>query len=206
MTPTNSTHAPPGTFPAQRVSELLGQFWWIVLLRGIVLCVLGLYALLQPGMTLGALTILLGIYVLIDGILAIVAGIMNWTSSRGWTIARGVLGVVVALVVLAHPFVVGTIAAVTLLFFFVAQLIAGGILEIVAAVRDRKEIDGAGWLFVGGVLSILFGLLLAAAPLLSAVALIRVVGIYALIFGVALIANSLQLRKLGKRLDSSGGE
>lgn len=184
------------------VAEMLSSLWWLMLLRGVILVVLGGYALSQPGMTMIALAQVLAIFVIIDGVLAIVAGVMGWTESRGWTLARGALAIVVGGFVLAHPVVMGVIAAMTILFLLAFQSILCGMMEITVAIQQRKEMEGEGWLILGGVLSIIFGILLMSAPMLAAEMLVRVIGVFAIIFGVALIINSFRVRKLGKRLEA----
>ena len=80
------------------------------------------------------------------------------------------------------------------------QAIAGGVLEIIVAIRERKEIEGEGWLILGGLLSIVFGGILLMAPFTSSLILISILGVFAICFGVALIVNSFRVRKLGKTL------
>ena len=105
--------------PREAVAGLISSLWWLMLLRGVLLVILGIYALSQPGMTLLAMTQVLGVFVLVDGVLAVISSIMGWTESRSWTIARGVLGILLGIFVLGHPVVVGAIAAtvVVLLHF-----------------------------------------------------------------------------------------
>ena len=194
--------APPMESVKERAATAISGLWWLVLLRGIVLIILGGYALAKPGMTLVGFTHVLGIFVLVDGVLAIMAGVLGWTESRGWTIVRGLLGIVIGGFVLGHSAVVGAIAATIVVLVIAFQAIIGGILEIVVAIKERKQIDGAGWLIFSGVLSVIFGLLLLAAPLASTLVLIRILGVFAIVFGIALVSNSFRLRKLGEMLDS----
>lgn len=190
--------------PRSRVAEEISSLWWLVLLRGILLVIVGIYALSRPGMTLVAFTQLLGAFALVDGVFAVVAGIMGWAESRGWTILRGVLGILIGIFVLGHPVVVGAIAATILVFVLAFQSIAGGVLEIIVAIRERKQIEGEGWLILTGVLSIIFGVILLMAPFASSLMLIRIVGAFAICFGVALAVLSFRVRKLGKALASEG--
>jgi len=186
--------------PRQRVAEAISAVWWLILLRGILLLVLGGYALFRPEMTVLALTKVLGIFVLIDGVLAILAGILGWTHSRIWAILRGILAIVIGIFVFGHAAVVAGITAMVIVFVLAAYSIASGILEIVAAIRERKEIEGEGWLILSGVLSIIFGLILAAAPLTSSMILIRILGVFALCFGIVLIALAFRAKNLAKNL------
>ncbi len=194
--------ASPST-PRARAAEAISSLWWLPLLRGILLTILGIYALFQPGLSLMAFIQVLAIFALIDGGLAIVAGIMGWVESRVWSILRGALAIVIGLFVLAHPLVMTTVAAAVLAVMLGLQAIAGGVLEIFVAIRERKELEGEGWLILGGVLSVLFGVLLLTAPLASGMMLIRLLGGFAIVFGIGLVVNSFRLRKLGKHLAAS---
>lgn len=194
---------PSQATPGDHVADIISSIWWLMLLRGIVMIALGGYALFTPGLTLVALTQVLAIFAIIDGVLAIVAGAMGWVESRWWTLLRGVLGIVVGLFVFVHPIVVGTIAAMIIIFVIAFQSIAGGILEIIVAIRERKKIEGEGWLILAGVVSIIFGVVLLMAPLLAAAVFIQVFGVFAIIFGIALIVQSFRLRKVGKKLASA---
>ncbi|MEQ8848019.1 DUF308 domain-containing protein [Botrimarina sp.] len=173
--------------------------WWVLLLRGVLMIALGAYALLMPGVTLKAYVWVLGLFVLLDGLLAIVAGVAGWDRSRWWAVARGVLGVVVGLFVMAHPALVGVVAITVIVVLLALQLIINGVLEIAAAVRERSRIRGEWWLVLGGVLSILLGVILLASPLLAGAMLVRVLGVFAIIAGVALLVAAFRLRSFGKR-------
>ena len=70
------------------------------------------------------------------------------------------------------------------------------------AVREGKHIEGEGWLIFSGVLSIILGILLLASPLMTALLLIRVIGVFVTIFGCVLVSNAFRARALGKRLSA----
>ena len=188
----------------QRVGQVLSQLRWLVLLRGILLIVLGGYALYRPGMTLVALTQVLAAFAIIDGMLAIVAGIMGVTESRKWTIARGLLGILAGIFVLANSLLVSLIAGVTIVLVLAFQAIASGVFEIIVAIRERKQIEGEGWLILSGIFGVLFGGILLSAPFASLVTLVWVIGFFAIFFGVVLIVNSFRMRKLGNAMADPG--
>lgn len=181
----------------QEVLEAVAALWWVPLVRGVLLIALGGYALLMPGLTLTAYMVVIGVFVLLDGILAIVAGLFGWVESRGWAIARGVIGILIGLYVLAHPAIVGVVAVWILVLLLAAQSIVCGVLEIVTAVRERQEIEGEWWLVLGGLLSIAFGVILLSWQQIAAVMLIQVLGAFAIIAGVVLIVAAFKLRKFG---------
>jgi len=177
----------------------ISKLWWLVLLRGVLLIALGVYALTAPGLTAVIFTQVLAVFVLLDGLVAIVAGAIGWAEARVWTIVRGLIAILAAAFVIAHPLVMGVLAATVLLIIFAVQWIIGGMVEIAVGVRQRKEIDGEWWLIIGGVLSIVFGALLLASPILAGMVLIQVLGVFAIVFGVLLVVASFRVRSMGKK-------
>ena len=75
--------------PRGALAKTLAELWWVILVRGVILLILGCYALLFPGMTIGSFVTVIGLYVIAEGILAIVNGVLGKTPTRLWTIARG---------------------------------------------------------------------------------------------------------------------
>jgi uncharacterized membrane protein HdeD (DUF308 family) len=186
--------------PRDRVEDALGSLWWLPLIRGILLFLLGGYALFRPEMTIGALAQVVGIFVIVDGILSIVAGIMGDVPSRGWVIVRGVLEILVGAFVFANPLIVAGVTATFLVYVLAFSAILSGVLEIVAAIQDRKQIEGEGWLILGGAMTVLFGVVLLISPLSFGLFMVRVLGAFAIFCGVSLIVFALRLRRLGTKL------
>jgi uncharacterized membrane protein HdeD (DUF308 family) len=157
--------------------------WWAMVLRGIVAVLFGLAALFWPGVTLFVLLICFGVYALADGLLAIVAGIRASGGRRWLLLAEGAFGFLAGLVVLFRP---GTTALV-LVYVISGWAIFTGLLKVIMALAFRREIEN-GWLMIlGGVLSVLFGVVLGAMPGAGLVTLLWLVGVYALILGLALV-------------------
>jgi uncharacterized membrane protein HdeD (DUF308 family) len=164
--------------------------WWLVLLRGICAIIFGLMAFTWPGITLMTLVLLYGAYALAEGILGLVAAFGRRTSTPAWWYAlSGVLGILAGLFTFLWP----GITAVVLLTIIGIWAIIRGIMEIVAAVQLRKVIKHEWALMLGGALSVIFGILLLARPLAGAVAMVWLIGIYAIIFGIDSIALALRL-------------
>lgn len=184
----------------QQVAEVLSGLWWLPLVRGLFLAVLGGYALFQPGMTVVVLTRVVGIFVIADGILALIAGILGATPSRVWTIARGIISLLVGIFVFGHAAAVAGITATVVLYVIAFGAIVSGVLEIMAAIRDRKQLEGEGWLILGGGLAILLGVLLLIAPLAFGQFIVRILGAYAILYGISLVVLAFRMRGLGKAL------
>jgi uncharacterized membrane protein HdeD (DUF308 family) len=186
----------------EQAAEVMGRLWWLPLVRGLCLILLGGYALFRPGLTVAALTQVVAIFLVADGILAILAGILGETPSRLWTIVRGIIAILVGVFVFGHAAVVAGLAATIVLYIVAFGAIASGIVEIVAAIQDRKEIEGESWLILGGVLAIVFGILLLVAPLTFGQLIVRILGAYAIVFGGVLVPLAFRIRKLGKKLSN----
>jgi len=174
--------------------DLLSRYWWTLVVRGIFGIVFGVLALVWPGFTLVTLVILFGAYALVDGIFAIVGAIGGWgkRDDHWLLLLEGLLGVGIGILTFRAP----GITAVVLLMYIAAWALATGVLEIVGAIRLRKEIKGEFWLILSGIASIVFALLLMIFPVGGALSLLWLISSYAIVFGVMLIASGLKLRGL----------
>jgi uncharacterized membrane protein HdeD (DUF308 family) len=158
--------------------------WGAMVLRGIAAVLFGLAALLWPGMTLLVLLVIFALYALVDGLFAIVAGIRDTGGRRWLLLAEGVLGLLAGLVVLFWP---GETALV-LVYVISAWAILTGLLKVIMAISFRRQVENWWLMGLGGALSVLFGGILGFLPGAGLLTLVWLVGIYALILGVALIA------------------
>jgi uncharacterized membrane protein HdeD (DUF308 family) len=167
--------------------------WWALALRGALAILFGLAALLRPGIALEALILLFGAYALVDGVFAIV-GIFGGTQSgtpRWLLLIEGVAGILAGLI----AFVLPGLTAILLLYLIAAWAIITGISEIATAIRLRNEIRGEWAVIAGGVLSVLFGVLLAViGPVAGLFSLIWLIGIYAVAFGIMLLFAGFRVR------------
>jgi uncharacterized membrane protein HdeD (DUF308 family) len=171
--------------------EQLARHWWVVALRGIAAVLFGILAFVWPGLTLAVLVILFGAYALVDGILALIAAFRGETGHRIALALEGIVSVLAGLAAFAWP----GLTALVLLYIIAIWAIITGIIEIVEAVRLRQAIHNELWLIIGGVLSILFGIILIVAPGAGALAVIYLIGAYAVIFGIALLGLAWRLRQ-----------
>jgi uncharacterized membrane protein HdeD (DUF308 family) len=173
--------------------QAMAKSWWLVLLRGIAAILFGVLAFIWPGLTLLTLVILYGAYALVDGVISLVAAFSGGAKPvpTWWLIVVGLAGIAAGLVTFFWP----GITALVLIVFIGAWSIVHGIFEIVGAIKLRKEIDNEWWLILAGALSVIFGIMVLALPGAGALALIWIIGAYAIVFGVLLVGLSLRLRK-----------
>lgn len=176
--------------------RFLARNWWALALRGLVAVVFGLLAIVWPGLTLHVLVLFFGAYVLIDGVFALIAAFSGNVERMHWwsLLLEGIAGIVAGVLTFVWP----GITAVVLLYLIAAWALVTGVFEILAAIRLREEIEGEVMLGLGGLASIIFGIVLFVFPISGALAIVWLIGIYAIIFGVTLIVLALRLRSHGE--------
>lgn len=173
------------------LAGIIRDHWWVLVLRGSVGIVFGLLFLFFPNVSLLALIYLFGAYALVDGIFALAQAFrLGVHSDRWWPlIFESVIGIGVGVVFFRFP----GLSAVAIAFTIAIWAFATGIFEIVSAFRIGT--GGAPWLLgLGGVLSIVVGVLFTLVPVTALLAYVWVLGIYAIIFGVMLAVLGFRLR------------
>jgi uncharacterized membrane protein HdeD (DUF308 family) len=186
------TDRQPGLSLGSTMVHALAKNWWLLLLRGIAAIIFGLLAFVWPGLTLLTLILFYGAFALVDGVLAIVAAIAGGAPAPRWWLAIvGLLGIAAGLLTFLMP----GLSALVLLFFIAGWAIATGVFQIIGAIRLRKEIDNEWLLILSGVISVLFGIGVMLAPGAGALALVWVIGTYAVITGALLVALAFRLKK-----------
>ncbi|HEU0253676.1 MAG TPA: HdeD family acid-resistance protein [Pyrinomonadaceae bacterium] len=170
--------------------------WWALVLRGIAAILFGVLAFVWPAITLTALVFLWGAYALVDGAFAIAAGIkIHGENKRWWVLLlEGILSVAAGVLAFAIP----GITALVLLILIAAWAIVTGVFEIAAAIQLRKYITGEWMLVLAGIASVLFGALLFLNPTAGALAVVWLIGAYAIVFGVLLVALGIRLHSMIK--------
>jgi uncharacterized membrane protein HdeD (DUF308 family) len=173
---------------------LLAQNWWAVALRGAFAILFGVLALLLPGITLGALILLWGVFAVVDGVFSIISGVRAARRNERWgtLLVGGVIGILAGLIAVFLP----AAAAVAFVYLFAAWALVSGVIEIVAAIRLRREIEGEWLLGLTGVVSILLGLYVAVFPGLGLLGLIWAIGAYAIVIGAMLVLLAFRLRRV----------
>ncbi len=175
--------------------DYLSRYWWTLAVRGGLAALFGLAALIWPGITLRVLVWLFGFYAVVDGLLALAALLVGGrlaSGRRGWLLFEGVVGIAAGVFTFLWP----RITALVLLYLIAAWAVVTGLLELAAAVILRRELRGEWLLALAGVLSVAFGILLAVRPGEGAIAIVSVIGVFAIVFGAALLVLGLRLRRL----------
>ena len=182
----------------QVVQQALESFRKMLLVRGVIAILFGVLALvLSPAITLTFLVYLFGAYAAINGIAA-AATALRYTKEDGWALllVEGILSILVGVVAFAWP----GITALAFLYLIAAWAIVIGIMEVVAAFTLPLG-TGREWLLgLAGVVSIIFGVLIAIRPNAGLVTLVWLLGIYAIVFGILYVVGYFQTRSLASSL------
>ena len=175
----------------------ISRNWWVLAVRGVLAVLFGVLAFASPGSTLGALVLLFGAYAVVDGVLALYHAVADGTASRGLLALEGLVGVLAGIGTLVYP----GITALVLLYVIAGWAVVTGVLEIAAAIQLRELIDNEWLLALGGLASIVFGVLLAVQPGAGLLTVVWLIGAYAVVFGVLLIGLAFKIRSIGRPTD-----
>ena len=176
----------------------LAKKWWVLLLRGIILIVIGVLAFFAPS----TFAIFVGAYMLVDGFSMTASGITDQPGGENrWVLLIiGILGIIAGLLLLFYP----TLGLLTLTYVIAAWAVVTGVLTVVAAVRVREEIDNEWWLIISGVLAVIFGVLVFLGGerglVAGAWAIATVFGVFAILVGILSIVLAFRVRDFGTRI------
>jgi uncharacterized membrane protein HdeD (DUF308 family) len=193
---TNSTTGQASSFEwfgdqSESMSAAFARNWWLVALRGVLAILFGLVALVLPVATMLSLVLLFSAYALVDGIFAIIAGIRKARRHERWglLVLEGIVDIIAGAIAFLWP----AITVLAFVFLVAAWALVSGALMLAAAFRLETS-HGRWWLVLGGLVSLAYGVVLIAAPLIGALVLTWWLGAYALVFGVALLILGFRLR------------
>jgi uncharacterized membrane protein HdeD (DUF308 family) len=181
------------------MSNLLAQNWWAFALRGVFAIIFGIIAVLMPGAALLAFVLLFAAYMLVDGVLAIIAGVRAAQRHErwGWLIFEGILDLIAGGIAVLWP----VITIITFVILMGAWAIVTGALLFAASFR--LNIPHGRWpMALGGAVSVIWGFLLIIWPLIGAVVLTWWIAAYALFFGGVLLFLAFRLRSRRDALPS----
>jgi uncharacterized membrane protein HdeD (DUF308 family) len=175
------------------MEQLMSNYRTMFLFRGIAAVLFGIIALVWPKMTLSALVFVFGVFAVISGVTAIAAALRN-TEFPGWgfLLFEGILGILAGAIALAWP----GITALAFLYLLAFWAILTGILELVAPLSYPMSGGRATLSVLAGLISIIFGVLIAAQPSSGLLAVVWLIGVYAIVFGVMYIVAYFESRSL----------
>lgn len=192
----------PGGFGAgsgafiKDLQSVAKDYWWVGLLRGVLLIIFGVIAVAWPGITALALVVTFGIFAVVDGILALIDAIRyRALGHTGTAVLLAILTIIIGVVALVYPTKTATVIVILIgIWAIVAGLVGiGGSLNL-------KDIPGSGWGWglVSGILTVIFGILLLVWPKSGIVSVVWLIGLWAIVIGIVWIGIAFTVRKVGK--------
>lgn len=169
--------------------------WWVFALQGLVLLIFGILAIVLPGITLLVLMIAFGAFLLVDGVFAVAGSIVSRKTKWWLLLPAGVVSIVIGILVLAWP----DITALVLLYLIALWAVIAGVMQILTAIFWPAERKTDRWLLVlGGLVALGFGVLMFAWPAAGALAIIWLIAVFAILFGIMRLGLAFSVRKSTK--------
>jgi uncharacterized membrane protein HdeD (DUF308 family) len=165
------------------------SLWWLPVLFGVVTLGVGVFFVVSPHETLSTFTVIAGIFLLVDGVLAIFGSILGKGEGRGLLALVGVLSAIAGLVLIKKPF--DTLVVFTLIVG--VWFVVAGVARFVAALALP---EGRGGNILTAILDVIAGIVILSWPDLGLSTLAVIIGIVLIVRGALFIVAGWQLRKL----------
>ena len=169
--------------------ELTFRHWWAYLLRGLIFIVTGIYMIASPASSFAALGFFFGLIIFIAGVAELLHVTRdNTQAGRSWHLLLGIIDIILGIVLMGH-----VTASVTILRIIVGIWF---LLRGISIFRFSRRTDRSLWLTIGGILIIIFGLLVLFNPTFGDMTIILWTAIAFLITGVFNVVLSLMMKKV----------
>jgi uncharacterized membrane protein HdeD (DUF308 family) len=155
--------------------------WWLAALIGALSLVAGIIVILKPSNSLNTLAVVTGIFILVDGIIELIAAVSADTQNRGLLAVIGALSVIAGVLLIRHP--LGGVKAVALLLGI--WLIAAGVVRFVAAFAAP---DHRVWRVCVALILAAFGIVIVSSPHIGYATLALITGVGFICYGLGMLA------------------
>jgi uncharacterized membrane protein HdeD (DUF308 family) len=182
------------------MKSLLTKVSSSLIFSGALSLLFGVLCFAWPGITLVALVWIFAISVVSQGVVFVSSAMRHRKEEDQWWVLLviGIINIIAGLFAILYP---GISALILVMVMGITWLITG-IIEIIAAIRLRKEIENEGWLILGGLLSVIAGFYLLMSPGSGALAILWLIALYAVVFGILLIVLGLKAKRWHQRITS----
>ena len=187
------THPDPGANEESSNTQADGAASWMLILRGAFAILFGLLAIAWPDLTLILFVAMFAAYTLVAGFAAVAAAFVRRHGDRQWwlLLLLGIVSLGAGVYALVYP----ALTALVLVLVIGVNAVLTGALDIALAVRLRRALRSMWPLVLSGIVSLLFGALVLAAPGSGALAMVWLISLYAVLTGVLLLGQGLRIRR-----------
>ncbi|WP_157956687.1 HdeD family acid-resistance protein [Salinicola halimionae] len=177
---------------ASGAQGFVGRSWGILMAFGVVAIIFGLFAIFRPLAAIAAMTWIMGIMALAEGVTSLVTlATVPAGARKRWLVFYGVISVLFGLFAIFNPLSMAS----ALLVLVGLWLVVAGVNRLILGLRVRRGVPGEGWTVLSGVIALLLGIALMVSPLSGLIATALWIGILALLFGIAQTVAAWRLRK-----------
>lgn len=170
-------------------ARVLVRAWWVLALLGSLSVIAGAIVLARPSTSLATLAVIMGIFLLIDGIFEMVWALLDPQQNRGMVAVFGVVTAVIGVLLIRHP----TQAVTAIALLLGLWLIAAGVLRLFRAFAE----PGRGlWPVLLAVLELIAGIVIVSSPHIGVKTLALLVGLAFVIRGLGACLVAWMLRGL----------
>lgn len=172
------------------------NLWKLIRLKGMILLATGLILIFFPKATLTTLIVILGFYWFTDGIVTTIRSLKGRKehSAWGWGLLTGALGLIAGIIILSQPFLSSILTTAFVMSFIGFTAIVYGISGIITGFRLSKGNSGKSAMILGGLFSVLFGLIVVSEPYISGITIISAIGIIAIIGGITILVVASNIK------------
>jgi uncharacterized membrane protein HdeD (DUF308 family) len=166
---------------------------WMAVLKGLILIILGIVALINPAAALMTFAMYLGFAMLFTGLILVFSSVINnKVRAWGWALAEGILDLFFGILVITYPFMTAVLLPVMVGFW----IFFGGILQMATSIAYRKLISG-WWVGIAyGLIAITFSLFILYMPLFSSLIFIFTLGVFVILFGIYYIITAITHKRI----------
>jgi uncharacterized membrane protein HdeD (DUF308 family) len=179
------------------VTVLQRQLWGLGIASGVLAILFGIVALFWPGLTVALLILFFGVFVLVWGIVGLIVSLSSIGSNKLWWLELlfSVLAVGVAVYVLRNP---SETLQIFVIFIGLTFLVRG-VIDLLVGLFDRDQ-TGEGKVFriLAGVIGVIAGVITLLYPVSAGLAVVWIIGLYAILYGSLAIAFAFRTQKLLK--------
>ena len=162
------------------------RVWWLFVVVGLASLLAGVILITKPSHSLATLAVVMGIFLLVDGVIELVSAIGQPPEGRTLAVVVGVLGVIVGIVLIRHP--TNAVNAIGLLIGL--WLVAAGVVRLLRAIVTGTPILQA----VIAVVEIVVGVVIVSEPHIGYATLAVLTGLWLLVNGIGTIGLGLAVR------------